>query len=153
MKHLGTRVIGWMSLCVVVAACRSAGPGARPGNTLTGAPAPRIAVEQFLASVRAQDLEAMSLVWGNEQGPARDQMDRIELEKREIIMQCFFEHDKFRVVEELPASQGRRLLRVELTKGGRTVVRAFTAAQGPSERWYVADAEMTARDSPCRQRG
>ena len=152
MTPLVTRVKGWALLLLVAAACRGTGSVARPGNALTGAPAPRLAVEQFLASVRAQDLQAMSLVWGDEQGPARERIERIELEKREIIMQCFFEHDKFRVLGEVGGAQDRRVFRVELTKGANVVVRAFTTAKGPGERWYVADAEMTGRNSPCRQR-
>jgi len=50
-------------------------------------------VDQFLAAVKAQDLQAMSVVWGTSKGPARDQLERSELEKREIIMQGCYDHD------------------------------------------------------------
>lgn len=119
---------------------------------MAGAAAPRLAVESFLAAVRAQDLQAMSNVWGTEQGLARDQLDRAELEKRELIMQCVFEHDGSRIVDDSPSERGRRAIRVELTKGRAAIVRTFYVARGPSDRWYVADAEMSSQGPSCRGR-
>src|SRR4051812_42258824 len=52
---------------------------------------PRPALDQFLAAVRAQDLQAMSLAWGNKDGPVRDSkiMTRDEVERREVILICY----------------------------------------------------------------
>jgi hypothetical protein len=137
-----------LGLAALVAACRTP----QPGTTLTGAAAPRIAVEQFLSAVRAQDLQAMSAVWGNEKGPARDQFERTELEKREIVIQSCLSHDKFRILDESPGEGGTRVLRVELTIG--SVVRSpkFKTIRGPSDRWYVLDAEMLRCGEVNRQR-
>jgi hypothetical protein len=133
-------------ILLVLGACRS-----RPaGDPLTGAPAPRLAVEQFLAAIKAQDLQAMSVIWGTDKGPARDQVERTELEKREIIMAGCFDHDKFRIVDESPGEGGRRVFRVEITKGTITRVPRFYAVQGPSDRWYVEDAEIAAVRDICR---
>src|SRR5579883_1210574 len=54
----------------VTVACRST--PTRPSGDLSGAPSARGAVERFLAAVRAQDLQAMSVVWGTKNGPSRD---------------------------------------------------------------------------------
>lgn len=133
-------------ILLVLGACRS-----RPaGDPLTGAPAPRLAVEQFLAAIKAQDLQAMSVIWGTDKGPARDQVERTELEKREIIMAGCFDHDKFRIVDESPGEGGRRVFRVEITKGTITRIPRFYAVKGPSERWYVEDAEIAAVRDICR---
>src|SRR5687768_12076064 len=123
-----------------------------PTNTgpLTGAPAPRTAVEQFLAAIRAQDLQALSIIWGTEKGPTRDLIERRELEKRELIMQCMLAHDRFRILNEGPGQAGKRVFRVELTRGPITRATNFTATQGPSERWYVESADLEPVKDLCR---
>jgi hypothetical protein len=100
--------------------------------------------------VNQQDIQAMSVVWGTEKGPARDQLPRQELERREIIMQQCFAHDRYRVIDELPGEGGSRMLRVEITRG--TVMRTpqFVTVKGPSERWYVSDADIAAMRDLCR---
>jgi hypothetical protein len=139
----------WLVVLVLFAACRHA---ATPvGQPLPGAVAPRVAVEQFLSAVRAQDLQAMAVIWGNAKGPARDQFDRTELEKREIIMQSCLDHEKFRILNEAPGEGGQRVFRVELTKGTVTATPLLTTVKGPSERWYVTNAELAAAQPLCRQ--
>ena len=122
----------------------------RPGGVQTGAERPRHAVELFLAAVNAQDIQAMSVVWGTEKGPARDQLSRQELERREIIMQQCFAHDRYRVVDELQGEGGTRVVRVEVTRGRLTKTPQFVTIKGPSERWYVLDADIAAMRDLCR---
>lgn len=93
----------------------------------------------------------MSVVWGTQKGPARDQMDRTELEKREIIMQGCYMHDSFRVLNESPGTGGHRMVRVELTRGNRKRTPNFTTVKGPSDRWYVLDADFDAMRDFCKQ--
>jgi hypothetical protein len=114
------------------------------GSALTGATSPRRAVEMFLAAVKAQDLQAMSVVWGTDKGPARDQMERTELDKREIIMQACYEHDRYEIVREAPAPNGERFVSVAITRGQTTKTPNFVAVKGPSDRWYVRDADYGA---------
>ena len=77
-------------------------PAPSSGPQLVGASSPRMAVEQFLTAVRAQDIQAMSVVFGTTRGPSRDNMEREQLEKRLIILQCYFMHDKYRILGETP---------------------------------------------------
>jgi hypothetical protein len=135
-----------IAFVMVVGAC-----GPRTGGALTGAPAPRTAVEQFLAAVRAQDLQAMSVVWGSEKGPARDLIERQELEKRELVMQCMLTHDRFRILSEAPGADGKRVFRVELRRGTVTRATNFTSVRGPSDRWYVETADLEPVKDLCRQ--
>jgi hypothetical protein len=128
-------------LLVALAACtHSATPG--PGRQLTGADSPRRAVESFLAAVRAQDLQAMSVIWGTQKGPARDVVDRAQLERRELIMQCYLNHDKFQILSEAPSQDESRMFAVSLTKGSMTRETSFTTVRGPSNRWYVLEAQL-----------
>ncbi len=121
------------------------------GASMTGAVAPRTAVEQFMAAVKSQDLQAMSVVWGTSKGPARDQLEREDLEKREIIMQGCYDHDSFKILEEGPAPDGERAVRVEVTRGRKTATPTFMVIKGPSNRWYVRDAGITAMKEFCNR--
>ena len=142
------RVKKLILLAVVVAAC---GRGHGPGSALTGAVAPRRAVEEFMGAVKSQDLQAMSVVWGTEKGPARDHLDRTELEKREIIMTGCYSHDRFRILGESPGTGGRRMVRVEIVRANKTKTPHFTTVKGPSDRWYVLDADFDAMRDFCKQ--
>jgi hypothetical protein len=124
-------------ILLAVAACKSA--STRGDTQLTGAPS---AVESFLSAVRAQDLQAMSVIWGNSKGPARDVVDRDQLEKRELIMQCYLGHDSFNVLSDTRTKGDEHVVQVTLTKGKVTRETSFTAVQGPSDRWYVLRADL-----------
>lgn len=134
-------------LVLVLGACPRSNTGMLPGG-----PAPRAALDGFLNAVRAQDLQAMSNYWGTQSGPARDRLDRAELERRELIMQCHLAHDKVRVVDEQPRAGNRRVYSVELSYGTVTRATTITTIQGPSERWYVEDADLTKTQALCEAR-
>ncbi len=120
---------------------------------LIGGSTPRMAVEQFLAAVRAQDLQAMSVVFGTSRGPSRDNMDREQLDKRLIILQCYFYHDKFRILGDNPGEGGHRVFNVELTRGRLTRTPRFYAIAGPDGRWFVDNMEIAAVREFCRESG
>ena len=135
-----------------VGAAPTPAPSATNPN-LTGAATPRAAVEQFLTAVKAQDIQAMSVLFGTTRGPARDNMDREELEKRLIILQCYFSHDKFRILRDSPGDGGHRVLAVELTRGTNIRNPAFYTIQGPAGRYYVDNMEIAAVRDFCRGEG
>jgi hypothetical protein len=122
-------------------------------SQLVGASSPRMAVEQFLAAVNAQDLQAMSVVFGTSHGPSRDNMDRTELDKRLIILQCYFYHDKSRILGENPGEGNERVLNVELTRGRLTRTPRFYTIEGPNNRWFVDNMEIAVVREFCRESG
>lgn len=134
---------------ILVAACSSATQNPLPSGALTGAAAPRLAVEQFLNGARARDLQAMSSVFGTSKGPARETMDRVELEKRQIILACYFNHDSYRILGEAAGVGGHRDVRVELRKGNMTRQPTFYTIQGPGRRWYVDNMDIAAVRDFC----
>lgn len=138
-----------LMLLLAVGACSPAVRGA-PGSELTGAAAPRIAIEQFLNAVKAQDLQGMANYFGTTQGPARDQIERTELEKRMIIMQCFFNHDRFRFIGE-SVQPGRGMFQFELTRGNRVRQTSAKTVQGPSQRWYIESLDISAVRDFCAE--
>jgi hypothetical protein len=121
------------------------------GTPQTGRPTPRQAVQAFLDAVKAKDLQAMSEVWGNDKGPARDRIPRDELEKRELLMTCYLQHDSAAILGEVPGGDGRRVLTVRLTRGRVNREVPFTAVRGPAERWYMESAAIERVQDFCTE--
>lgn len=145
----------FMVLVFVLSACaRQTSVTSSSGSIVDnapGAPTPQAAVEKFLAAVRAQDLQAMATIWGTAKGPARDdsRLGRDELEKRELIMQCYLSHEKYRILGETRGTQDKGF-RVSLSSGPITRETTFTVVSGPSSRWYVENADLQPLTDLCR---
>ena len=138
---------------VVLAACRSTPepaprPSAPPATTTpttgsqTGAASAAAAVRAYLASAQSQDLQAMSVIWGTKDGPARATLPRDELEKRELInIRCLL-HDNYDILSEAPATAGKRAFAVMLRRRDQTRTTNFYTVVGPSGRWYLESFEQ-----------
>lgn len=127
----------------------SVGEGA-PGTV--GAASAKGVVDEFLTAVNKQDLQAMSGLWGNANGLARDQLKRDELEKRLIIIQCLLANDKYRYIDASPrlSTGGRQSFQVELTKGSAKANTSFTTVPSKGGRWLVEDVDVTKLREFCR---
>jgi hypothetical protein len=140
-------------LVFVLAGCRRQVQVASPtGPSLPGATSARDALQKFMTAAKAQDIQAMSNVWGTSSGPARSTMERDELEKREIIMMTCLKHDSYRVLGEAPAPAGERVMAVEVRFKDLTPSTNFTAVRGPSERWYIRTLELEALREICARK-
>jgi hypothetical protein len=137
----------------LLAACSSATQKMGSNGQVTGAPSAQLAVNQFLQAVNAKDLQAMSTVFGTRDGPARETMDRTELEKREVILACYFNHDTARILGEQSGTQGHREIRVQLNKGNLSRETTFYAIKGPGGRWYVDNMDIAAVRDFCGNPG
>ena len=124
--------------------------GGTPGSI--GATTGRAAVESFMAAVKAQDLRAMSGLWGNGKGLARDQYKREELEKRLVIMQCLLQHDQFRFAEANPRLQtgGRQEHLVEIKKAKLEARTTVMTVPGPDGKWLVEDIDVSKLRDFCQ---
>lgn len=138
------RIVGAIMALAALAACKSGSSGRGDGgaNAEPGAPTPRAAVERFLAAVRAQDLQAMSMVWGTKSGPARDNIQREQLEKREVIMTQCLANDSASFADESPGLGGDHLVHFVLYRGPVTRSTAFTTQSDGSARWYVKEIDL-----------
>jgi len=125
---------------------RAPSPEAAP-STASG---PKPALDAFLSAIRAQDLQALAVAWGDKAGPVRDSkvFTREEMEQRELILIRCFKHDRARVLDESQAPGGERRFEVELVRGTVTRVADFLTVQGP-DRWYVRTANMDAVKDLC----
>jgi hypothetical protein len=138
---------------LLLAACSSATQSGTNNGQLTGGASAELAVSQFLNAVRARDLQAMSTVFGTSSGPARDTMDRTELEKREVILACYFNNDSYRVINEESGQGGHREVQVELHKGQLVRRTKFYVIKGPGGRWYVDNMDIAAVRDFCGNPG
>jgi hypothetical protein len=122
------------------------------GSSMTGAVSATAASTMFVNAAKAQDLQAMSAVWGTEKGAARDNMERSVLESRLLILQPCYVADRVQVLDDrIGAMVTQRLVRVQLTRGTRTKTVEFKAVRGPSNRWYVEDVNYEALQADfCR---
>ncbi len=92
----------------------------------------------------------MAVIFGTNRGPARDNMNREELVKRLIILQCYFSHDKFRILGEMPGEGGHRIVTAELTRGSVMRSPKFYLIPGPGNRYYLDNMEIAAVRDFCR---
>lgn len=120
---------------------------ATPGEV--GGATPRDAVHAFMAAAKAQDLDAMSLVWGSAAGPARATMDRATWEMREVVMMTCLKHDSYRVIGEAPAAGGDRVLLIEIKFKDLTRSTNFTLTRDNAQRWFVLDGGIESLRDIC----
>lgn len=113
------------------------------GGPTPGAENSQAAVEQFLFAAKAQDLQAMSAVWGNEESLVRDREDRQQFERRLLILTCHLRHDQSKIGPAQVGPNGRQLHRVELTQGDKTASPMFTTVRNAKNgRWFVEVFEL-----------
>jgi hypothetical protein len=126
-----------------------------PSGGITGAADARSAVLAFVTAGKNQDLDALSAVWGSTEGSVRttNTIPRDEMEKRELIMMCYLEHETHQIVSDAPAANNERVVAVQLRRGSLTRTANFYAVAGPGGRWYVRAFEMEALTDFCRKRG
>ncbi len=135
-----------MLLMLAVAGCR---PRALGGGA-TGSDTAQMAVAEFLNAARAQDLQAMSNVWGNEESPTRDREDRQTLERRLLVIVCYLRHDESRIGPPQLGEGGRTLFTAEITRRGRTAPVQFTTVRNRRDnRWYVESIDYRAAREFC----
>jgi hypothetical protein len=117
----------------------------------TGAPDARVAVAGFLTAAKKKDLKGFTAFWGSVDGSVRTTgvMNRKEMEKRELVMFCYLEHQSSQIVGEAPSSDNELILAVQLRRDALTRTANFYAVAGPAGRWYVRTFDMEALTPFC----
>lgn len=144
MNFVRLRFVMLVMLGLAAAACHPQGSGEEPG-----APTARAAVEMFLAGARAQDMRAMSNVFGNERGLVRDDESQRDHEMRMLTLMCFLNHDTARILSETPG-ETRRYVVVELSRGSVRKQPTFTTVATPRNRWLVSEFPLEELQELCR---
>jgi hypothetical protein len=127
------------------------GGGAAPGKLAPQSPQETLA--QFMSAVKANDLDRMRALWGNERGPASDRMKSAEVTQRLTVLQIYLNHVGYRVVEgplPVPNKEDRRVFRVELQRATScTVVVPIEVARTKDGRWMVVGADLATIPNPA----
>jgi hypothetical protein len=135
-------------LLLVVSACRrqavvTSAPAtprdpSTSANTADGGATPREALQRFLAAAKAQDIQAMSSIWGTKEGSARATgMPVQEMEQRLVYMAKCLRHDSYTVRGETAIIGGERQFTVELKYRRVVASDDFVVTPGPVGRWFV----------------
>ena len=149
------KVITAVALLTGLAGCSSApSPAPRPVAGMppagtSGGADPTSAVRGFMAAAKLQSVQSLSMWWGDAGGPTRDQMDKDQLEKRELIMLKCLKHDRYDVVGEAPTTGGAHdvVLNVVYHESANTT--HLTVVAGPHSRWYVQAVDLQPLHSVC----
>jgi hypothetical protein len=105
-----------------------------------------------MAAIKIGDLQAMSAVWGTQEGLLRDHVSREELDQRELITQRCLRHDTYKVLGETPSTSGSRTISVQVALKDLTAATDFTLSQGPSGRWFVSYFDLNNMQKICTAR-
>ena len=145
-------------LLFVVAACGGSSQpstGATPVNAAAtsqsdpGAATPSLAIKTFMTAIKNQDLDALALIWGSEKGPARDVTSSDQIRKRELIMECYLQHDSYTVQSDVEQQRGLHVVSLQITKGTFTRNTKTQVVLGPNNRWFVDNIELEPLKDLC----
>lgn len=135
MRRLGIAML----LVLASVGCRPTAVGGGTG----GADTAQMAVVEFLNAARAQDLQGISAMWGNEESPTRERVDRQELERRLMIIACHLRHDESRIGPAQMGEGGRTVFSVSITRGPTTATLPVTTVKNlRSGKWFVEEVDL-----------
>ncbi len=97
----------------------------------------------ILAAANAQDLQAISAVFGDETGLARDRNSREATESRSFIMACVLKNDSRTLSDPQPLGNGRMIVTADLTQGKNSGSIRFEVAPTKDARWLVANFDLS----------
>jgi hypothetical protein len=151
------KLIG-LGLLLLVACQRKvvvSSPAPVPGATTTvgqiGGATPAEAVGMMLAAGKAEDLQAVGAVWGDQEGLTRDKWSRQEFEMRAYYVVKCLRNDRYSILSEAPAAAGgRRVLTVQINKGALTETTNFRLVMGKNGRWLVENADLAPLTKICQ---
>ena len=133
------------SLLLPLTGCRS------PNPPLAAPISPEAAVRGFMAAVAADDLTAMSHLWGSERGLAARRMENTELEQRLQVIQIYLRHESFEVRPSSPrpgvAPDREQQFNVRVLRDGCVRDVPFTLRPHGGG-WLVYDVDLEAVGNP-----
>ena len=115
----------------------------------SGAIGPREAVQRFMETAKAQDIQAMADIWGTKDGPARSTMSKEQLEPRLLYMMRCLRLESYSILSERQTMDGARVFTVEIRRGNLTPRADFTTTLGPQNRWYLKEFDPAKLNSIC----
>jgi hypothetical protein len=110
------------------------------------------AVTQFMAAVKAKDLDRMGMLWGDQRGPAATYMKAEDLKKRVSVLQIYLAHDGYRILEgpqPVPGQDNQRTFRVELQRRECNVSTSLDVIRVKNGGWLVYNINLATLPNPA----
>jgi hypothetical protein len=115
------------------------------------------ALFEFMAAVKANNLERMGQLWGTDRGPAHQFMEAEQLRMRLAVIQKYLTHAGFRIVEGPITPPGKkaslRTMRIELQRQGCNVVLPIDFVPVRAGGWLVYDVHLESAGNPAARCG
>jgi hypothetical protein len=144
---------------VALGALACGGPGPKPPVPQS----PQQALDQFMAAVKANDLQRMGTLFGSDRGPASSFQDAAYLKNQLTTIQVYLDHTGYRVIEgplpaapvnptfkNVPSPDKLRDVKIELQRGACNVVLPITLVRTNSGGWLVYDVHLESAGNPAR---
>jgi hypothetical protein len=120
-----------------------------PATNVTGSSTAALAISEFMAAAKAQNLQAMGALWGSTTELVRERDAQADVEKRLLIMACHLKHDAYKVTTERPDLGGTRMFQLQLTYKDITRVSSFRVVPNQRGRWFVQEFELEPLQAIC----
>ena len=135
----------WLESVLLLAACGGgSAPQAQPANSARGA------VQSFMQAVADSNVVKMANLWGTASGPAAKTNQPPDWQRRVAIMQAYLRNDSFRITSDVPETESRRALQVEIKRQSCTWTIPFTAIKIRDGSWIVTQLDLAAAGNPAR---
>ncbi|HEY3011110.1 MAG TPA: hypothetical protein VGJ36_00090 [Gemmatimonadales bacterium] len=134
----------WWGTALLLAACGGSTTPVQPVKSAAGA------VQGFMQAVADSNLAKMATLWGTASGPAAKTHQPPDYERRIAIMQAYLRSDSYRLTTDVPESDGRRALQVEIKRQTCTWSVPFIAVKTGDGSWLVNQVDLTAAGNPAR---
>jgi hypothetical protein len=141
-----------LGLAVLVAAC--GGASTSTAQSVAPQAGSEAAVQDFLRAVADSNLDKMAQLWGTSKGPAASTRQPTDYQRRLVIMQAYLRGANYRIISNTDdgSSKDRRVLQVEMTRGGCDEIVPFTTTRA-GKTWLVTAIALDALGSPGRRCG
>lgn len=103
-----------------------------------------------MQAVADSNLAKMATLWGTSRGPASQTHQPPDYERRIAIMRAYLQNDSYRLTSDLPQSDSRRALRVEIKRQACTWNVPFVAISTGDGSWIVNQVDLSAAGNPAR---
>lgn len=103
-----------------------------------------------MQAVADSNLAKMATLWGSSRGPSSQTRQPQDYERRIAIMQAYLRNDSFRLTSDLPETETRRALQVQIRRQACSWSVPFVAIRTGDGGWLVNQVDLTAAGNPAR---
>jgi hypothetical protein len=103
-----------------------------------------------MQAVADSNVVKMASLWGTARGPAAKTRYPPDYERRVAIMQAYLRNESFRLTSDVPESNDRRALQVELRRQACTWSVPFVVVKTGDGSWIVNQVDLAAAGNPRR---